>query len=163
MGSLDDLDSLDFYLYAEANNEMSEIIRNKVTDKFTAAVKNVDISIDEAQKKLDAAKEAYEALYLPAIEKLNKAQETADKYLDECVFCRQGERENLIPKLKIWRRMFKMPKKLLIMSFNKPKMQSTRQKKKIEQYNQKRRRKFGKGSEGIRRKYENSSRKRRKS
>ena len=100
VGSLDDLDSLDFYLYAEANNEMSEIIRNKVTDKFTAAVKNVDISIDEAQKKLDAAKEAYEALYLPAIEKLNIAQETADKYLDECVFAVRVEREKFNSEIK---------------------------------------------------------------
>lgn len=99
-GSLSDLDSLDFYLYAEANNDMAESVRNKLTENFNAAVKNVDISIDEAQKKLDAAKEAYDALYLPAIEKLNKAQEAADKYLDECVFAVRVEREKFNSELK---------------------------------------------------------------
>ena len=99
-GSLSDLDSLDFYLYAEANNDMAESVRNKLTENFNAAVKNIDISIDEAQKKLDAAKEAYDALYLPAIEKLNKAQEAADKYLDECVFAVRDEREKFNSELK---------------------------------------------------------------
>ncbi|MEO8412687.1 MAG: hypothetical protein ABI472_03475 [Ginsengibacter sp.] len=83
-GSFEDLAKLDFSLYAEFENELTDYIKTTVVDKINDARSAVDVSITEARKKVNDAEKAYLALFTPAQNKLNQAQTDADRYLAQC-------------------------------------------------------------------------------
>ena len=83
-GSFKDLAKLDFSLYAEFENELTDYIRTTVVEKINDARQAVNVSISDAQKKVNDAEKAYMALFTPAQNELNRAQREADRYLVQC-------------------------------------------------------------------------------
>jgi hypothetical protein len=83
-GSFGDPANLDFSLYSEFDNDLTEYIKTTVVQKINDARTAADISIEDAQKQVDDAEQAYLASYTPAKEALDKAQSDADAYLAKC-------------------------------------------------------------------------------
>jgi hypothetical protein len=83
-GSFSDPANLDFSFYSEFDNDLTEYIKTTVVQKINDARSAADISIEDAQKQVDDAQQAYLALYTPAKEALDKAQADADAYLAQC-------------------------------------------------------------------------------
>lgn len=84
-GSLSDLKNLDFLLYAEFDNKITEYLKTNVAGKLKEAVRVVDEEIDKAEAKVEKARQVYREVYEPVKKDLELAQEKADRYLDDCV------------------------------------------------------------------------------
>jgi hypothetical protein len=83
-GSFSDPANLDFSFYSEFDNDLTEYIKTTVVQKINDARSAADVSIEDAQKQVDDAEQAYLALYTPAKEALDKAQADAGAYLAQC-------------------------------------------------------------------------------
>jgi predicted nucleic acid-binding Zn-ribbon protein len=83
-GALKDPASLDFALFAEMDNNITEFLKTKVLDGINTAISTIDTSIDEAKAKVTEAEKVYRAVYDKAIAELQKAEEEANKYLAQC-------------------------------------------------------------------------------
>jgi phage shock protein A len=83
-GSFNDLANFDFALTASFKNDLLDYISKNVVAKIDEAIKVVNLSIDEAEKEVNRAKEAYRKLYEPAYAELERAKKEADEYLKKC-------------------------------------------------------------------------------
>ena len=83
-GSLDDMSNLDFSLYGEFDNNLTNYLKTTVVQKISDAKSAADTSIDAAQKQVDKAENDYMAQFAPARAALDKAQSDATAYLNQC-------------------------------------------------------------------------------
>jgi|GEM_PF-674566 len=83
-GSFDKLATLDFSLYAEFENELTDYIKTAVVNKINDAQRAANVSISDAQKKVDEAEKAYMALFTPVQKKMEQAQKDFNNYVAQC-------------------------------------------------------------------------------
>ncbi len=83
-GSFNKLATLDFSLYAEFENELTDYIKTAVVNKINDAQRAANVSISDAQKKVDEAEKVYMALFTPALKRLEQAQKDFNNYVAQC-------------------------------------------------------------------------------
>ena len=83
-GSFNKLATLDFSLYAEFENELTDYIKTTVVNKINDARRAANMSISDAQKKVNEAEKVYMALFTPAQKRLEQAQKDFNYYVAQC-------------------------------------------------------------------------------
>ena len=82
-GSIKNPASLDFQLSADMDNNITAFLKDQVSDKIEDILNAADEDIDAASKKVNQARNAYNAAYQPAQKALTDAQINADNYLKQ--------------------------------------------------------------------------------
>jgi hypothetical protein len=83
-GTITNPASLDFTLLSEFDNDLTDYLKNTLSQKIHDAINTVDTKLEDAQKSVNDAEKTYKVLYDPLKKKFDQAQADADQYLKKC-------------------------------------------------------------------------------
>ncbi len=82
-GSISEPSNLDFQLSADMQNDITNFLKNDVSNQINTVLNSATQDINAAQKKVEDAERVYKAEYDKARKDLNDAQGAADAYLNQ--------------------------------------------------------------------------------